>query len=211
MKKLLMPLLAGAIAFGATQVATARPVLYKLDEAHMSSGFYVDHHDLSIMNVVFLHTSGKIWLDVQNPSKSKVEAKVYTNTVLYPAYKGFTEHLKSSDYLNTREFPVATFKSTKFVRTGDKTALVYGNLKLLGKTKPMVMYAEFLRWGSHKGVKGFAFKGHMEVDRRVYGVTKYMKDTDNPYVTFHVNGEALLPDFDRVNPNKKIRNNYRLR
>ncbi len=199
----------GSVLFSSN--AMAKCATYQIDPYHTSTTFTVDHHNLSNMRIFFTHTEGTFCVDKAHPEKSSVKAKVYMNTVLYPSYKGFTTHLKSSDYLNVKEFPLATFTSTKVIKTGAKTLDVKGTLNFLGKKKPYTIKTTFRGWGSHKGVEGFSFFGTFKINRKDYSITKYMEPTDEPNVTVELNGEALLPVFFKSkNPNKPIRNNYKL-
>jgi polyisoprenoid-binding protein YceI len=60
--------------------------------------------------------------------------------------------LKSPDFLNAKEFPLITFKSTAVKKTGDKTYEATGNLTVHGVTKPIT--ATFTSVGTGKGAKG---------------------------------------------------------
>ena len=51
------------------------------------------------------------------------------------------EHLRSADFLNSKEFPRMIFRAKGAERTGERTYTVKGDLELLGKTNPVTLLA----------------------------------------------------------------------
>ena len=51
----------------------------------------------------------------------------------------FNEHIQGEDFLDTKQFPTATFKSSKLNFNGDKLASVDGTLTLKGVSKPVTL------------------------------------------------------------------------
>ena len=54
-------------------------------------------------------------------------------------YETFNGHIQGEDFLDTAQYPTATFKSTKVVFEGDKPVAVEGKLTLKGVTKPVTL------------------------------------------------------------------------
>lgn len=73
-----------------------------------------------------------------------------------------TDHLKSADFFNVREFPTATFKSTKIDSTAPGTAEITGDLTLLGTTKPVTFPVK---------IAGGKMTGEFAIDRTIFGMT----------------------------------------
>ena len=51
----------------------------------------------------------------------------------------FNGHIQGEEFLDTAQFPTATFKSTKVVFEGDKPKAIEGNLTIKGVTKPVTL------------------------------------------------------------------------
>jgi polyisoprenoid-binding protein YceI len=111
---------------------------YKLDPTHTSVVWNADHLGFSRPHGLFAMIEGTLVLDEKAPENSKVDVVVKTENI-FTGQKDFDDHLKNKDFFNVAEFPVATFKSTKVERTGDKTAKVSGDLTMLGVTKPVTL------------------------------------------------------------------------
>jgi polyisoprenoid-binding protein YceI len=57
------------------------------------------------------------------------------------------DHLRSPDFLNAKEFPEITYKSTKVTINQDSSAVVEGNLTLAGVTKPVTLDVKRMHCG----------------------------------------------------------------
>jgi polyisoprenoid-binding protein YceI len=58
-------------------------------------------------------------------------------------------HLRSGDFFDVANHPVITFKSTKIVKTGDKSGEVTGDLTMLGVTRPVTLMVTWHFTGEH--------------------------------------------------------------
>lgn len=121
---------------------------YTLDPTHASVTWKVSHMGLSNYTARFTKINATINYDPADITKSTVVATVEPGSVRtdYPnaATKDFDAELANGkDWFNSSLFPTATFKSTKIVKTGEKTGDIYGDLTFLGVTKPLVLHATF--------------------------------------------------------------------
>lgn len=93
------------------------------------------------------------------PREINVEIKTASLTT---EFEKLTDHLKSADFFNVREFPTATFKSTKIESTEPGKAEVTGDLTLLGTTKPVTFPVT---------IAGGKMTGEFTIDRTIFGMT----------------------------------------
>jgi polyisoprenoid-binding protein YceI len=54
-------------------------------------------------------------------------------------FADFNEHIQGEDFLDTKTFPKATFKSTKVLFEGEKPQSIEGQLTIKGVTKPVTL------------------------------------------------------------------------
>lgn len=172
-----MKTLASALIFAGLLAGAATPVLavdtYKLDPAHVSVVFKVNHLGYSNIWGRFNAVSGAFALDQDTPVNSKVEVVIKTESVDTNHQKR-DDHLRSPDYLNAVEFPEMKFVSTKVEKTGDKAAKVHGNLTMLGVTKPVVLDAVLNNAGAHpfrKEVQMAGLSASTKIKRSDFGLT----------------------------------------
>ena len=57
------------------------------------------------------------------------------------------DHLRSPDFLNAKEFPEISYKSTKVTINKDSSAVVEGNLTIAGVTKPVTLNVRRMNCG----------------------------------------------------------------
>jgi polyisoprenoid-binding protein YceI len=181
---LTLPLAAMAQAPAMAKVAELPAGVYTLDKTHASLTWKVSHLGLSNYTARFTEFDAKLTLDPQNPAAAKVEATINPLSVEtdYPnkAEKDFNKKLaEGAEWFNGTKFPTITFKSTKVVMTGEKTANITGDLTLLGVTKPVTLAATLNGGYSQKpfgaeGVAGIGFSATGVIKRSDWGFTTYI-------------------------------------
>ena len=124
-----------ALAAGLAAPALAAPATYVIDPTHTYVRFSYDHLGLSTQLSRFDQTSGTVVYD-KAARTAAVNVSVDTKSV-DSGYPTFNEHLQSADFLDTAQFPTATFKSTKVVFQGDKPVSIEGDLTIKGVTRPV--------------------------------------------------------------------------
>jgi polyisoprenoid-binding protein YceI len=95
--------------------------------------------------------SGDFVFDSADPTKNSVNVTINTDSVDTNAADR-DKHLKSPDFLNAKQFPTATFKSSGVKKVDDKTYDVTGDFTLRGITKPVVLAVKVI--GTGPGPKG---------------------------------------------------------
>ncbi|ADP71456.1 YceI family protein [Rhodomicrobium vannielii ATCC 17100] len=134
--------------FAATTIASAEPVAYSFDPGHTTVRFCWNHLSISRQCAQFKTYEGEVLYDAAKPENSKVNITFKTDSIetLVPV---FNDHMKGDKLFDAKAFPDATFKSTKFERTGEKSGKVAGDLTIKGVTKPVVLDVTLNFDGAH--------------------------------------------------------------
>ncbi|MBS0632512.1 MAG: polyisoprenoid-binding protein [Verrucomicrobia bacterium] len=148
---------------------------YKIDPVHSSVSFSL-RHAVSKFTGSFTKLSGTVTYDAADVSKNSVEATVAIGSVNSGDDKR-NAHLLSPDFFDSAKYGTATFKSTKWVKTGADTFDVTGDLTIKGVTKPTVLKVTLL--GTGAGMGGSTVSG--------WEATTVIHKSD-----FGVNGPAIL-------------------
>ena len=123
---------------------------FKVDSVHSFVMFSVQHLGIANTYGRFNDITGTVVFDKDNPAKSSVEVSVPIESL--DTHNSIRDRsLKSPDFLNAKQFPTMTFKSTKVEGSGD-TLEVSGDLTIRGVTKPLTV--DFKKGGEGKGVFG---------------------------------------------------------
>ncbi len=172
MRKVLLGLLSAGVIFGGASSARAQVETYSFDTVHTQILFFVDHLGFSISEGEFLDFDGSYTLDRGDLSKSSVDVSIDTNSIDMDD-EAWDAHMKNEDFFHVEKFPTMTFKSTKVDVTGENTALVTGDLTLLGVTKPVTLDVVHRKSGKHpfgeKYASGFSATGTLK--RSDFGMT----------------------------------------
>jgi polyisoprenoid-binding protein YceI len=118
--------------------AIAAPEAYTFDTSHSQVVFSYKHLGFSTTTGMFGDVTGTIQFDAEAPAASSVKAS-FPVSALLTGFAGRDKHFLSADFFNAGTNPTVTFESTSIKVTGDKTALITGNLTLNGVTKEVVL------------------------------------------------------------------------
>ncbi len=128
-------LLAVSLLLTAASVQAAET--YKIDPTHTYPNFEINHLGFSTMHGRFDKTVGELTIDWANNTGS-VDIVIDAASVS-TGMKKRDDHLMSPDFLNAAEFPEITYKSNKVKINADKSALVEGNLNIMGVSRPVTL------------------------------------------------------------------------
>jgi polyisoprenoid-binding protein YceI len=142
-------LAAGLVLF--SPVGTSAAESYKVDPGHSSLIFRVKHFDAGYVYGRFNDFSGSFHVDTAKPHKSKVEITVKAASVDTGNVKR-DQHLRSPDFLASKQFPLITFRSEGAKKVDANTAEVKGKLTLHGVTRDLSVRVE--RVGAGKDPRG---------------------------------------------------------
>ncbi len=112
----------------------------------------------------FAKLDGKAVVEGTDAASLKLDVTIETDS-LYSDNEGLTKHLKAPDFFSVKDYPKATFKSTKVEKTAAGYA-VTGDLTLLGKTKSVTMPAAVTSTAD-----SFTLKSEFKINRTDWGMT----------------------------------------
>ena len=133
-------LLVAALAFSASAI-NAAPESYTVDPSHSQVAFSYNHAGFSTTYGLFSGFEGEILFDQEDPENSSVTVSIAADKITtgWSARDDF--FLTSGDFFKTADNPAVAFTSTSIELTGEKTALISGDLTLNGVTKEVVLDA----------------------------------------------------------------------
>jgi polyisoprenoid-binding protein YceI len=133
MKRIILIALATVIS----SAAQAASETYTIDGNHTLPRFSYSHFGYSTQLSRFDKTSGKIIID-RAAKTGSVDVTVDTTSV-DTGYALFNEHIQGKDFLDTAQYPTATFKSAQLKFDGGQLVSVDGTLTLKGISKPVTL------------------------------------------------------------------------
>lgn len=168
LSNLAAPMLAAAFALSSAQWTLADN--YKLDDAHMSFYFKVNHMGFSETMGRFNKGEGTFTIDGDKSSFSiSLDAASIDTGV-----EKRDDHLRGPDFFNVKQFPKLTFKSTSATATGD-TLSVPGELTIHGVTKTVTFELRKIGQGPGPGGKNrIGFSTDHVIKRSDFGMDKML-------------------------------------
>lgn len=131
-----------------TMSSWAGPVAYTFDKNHTEVRFCWNHLGFSRQCAHFLKFDGEVLYDEANPENGKLSVTFQTDSI-ETRVPVFNEHMKGEKLFDTKNFPEATFKSAKFIKTGEKSGKILGELTIKGVTKPVTLDVTLNSAGTH--------------------------------------------------------------
>lgn len=120
---------------------------YKIEPSHASVTLRVDHLGFSKYTARFKTLDGTLKFDPADPAKSSIEAAIDVGSLEtdfpFPEKVDFNAELTGPGWLDAKQFPQITFRSTRIDLTGERTMDLHGDLTLRGITKPVTLQATF--------------------------------------------------------------------
>ena len=111
---------------------------WSLDKNHGKLGFTITHLMLSDIEGSFKNFDAKITAPKADFNDAVVEMTAESTSINTDNEKR-DNHLRTADFFDVAKFPLVTFKSTSFKKTGPKLYKVKGALTMHGITKPVVL------------------------------------------------------------------------
>lgn len=193
-----MPSFKSLMAVSAVSLLSATaPVLagdsYVVDGDHAWVQFSTNHSGWANARGMFRAVSGDIEFDKDDVTKSSVNIVIQAESV-DTNHEARDEHLRSPDFLNAEEFSTIEFTSTRIEKTGDKTAIVYGDLELVGVTQEVALDVVWnaeapLPWDASVTKTGFS--ATTTIDATEFGMNKVPEFGLGPDINFFIDIEAI--------------------
>ena len=164
---------------------------YKLDPVHTQIMFTVNHLGFSNPTGSFLKFDGGFDFDESNFANSSAHVTIQTSSIQMNNDM-WNEHLSGEQWFDVAKYPTMDFKSTKVVKTGDKTMDVTGDLTLHGVTKPVTLKVIFNKKGDQMGKQKAGFNATTTIDRTQWGMTTYAPMVGSEvHININVEGELM--------------------
>jgi polyisoprenoid-binding protein YceI len=128
-----------------------RAETFTIDPVHSAVLYRAGHFGVSHSWGRFSDISGTLSLDDPNAENNSIDITVKATSIDSGA-AARDEHLRGPDFLNAKQFPTITFKSTQIKAVDPNTLEVTGNLTIHGVTKPVTLKVE--RVGAGKSPMG---------------------------------------------------------
>lgn len=188
MKKILV---AAAFASFFAGQAMAAPQTYVLDPSHTFPRFSYNHMGLSKQTLRFNETTGTVVLD-KDAKQAQVDVTIDMKSI-DTGFDTFDEHIQGADFLDTAQYPTATFKSTKVVFEGDKPVSIEGDLTIKGITKPITLTVTSFFNGPHPMMKKDAIGANASgmIKRSEFNAGKFAPGVSDE-VTLDIALEAMV-------------------
>jgi polyisoprenoid-binding protein YceI len=164
------------LALAASAPAFAAPTTYVIDGSHTYPRFSYSHFGYSTQLSRFNRTTGQVVFDPAARTGS-VEITIDMTSV-DTGFDAFDEHIQAADFLDTKRFPTATFRSTKVTFEGDRPVAIEGLLTIKGVTKPVTLKVTAFQAKKHPMQKKPAIgaDAHTVIRRSEFGAGKYAPD-----------------------------------
>ena len=143
---------------------------WKSDAAHSRVSFGVTYMMLSEVTGRFTEFEAELAQGKEDFSGSTVNATIATKSI-NTDNESRDKHLRSDDFFNAEKFPTITFVSTSFLKTGEKSYRITGNLTMRDVTKEVTLEATYMGMITDpRGNTRAGFKATGTVDRQEFGV-----------------------------------------
>ncbi len=147
---------------------------WRLDPNHTQIGFSAKHMMITTVKGFFRSMRGTIIYDEFDPSRSSVDVEIDTPSV-DSGSETRDNHVKSADFLDIKNFPLITFRSTRVEPQGDDHARVIGDLTIKGVTREVVLDTELTGRGKAPGGPALmGFEARTQIARSDFGITMNM-------------------------------------
>jgi polyisoprenoid-binding protein YceI len=133
-----------ALALVAATIQARARSSWKIDPSQTHVRFWVDAIGWPRTTGEFKSFEGRIEIDFDRPSRSRVDFRVAANSVDVNSAT-MDDYLRSEVFLNVARFPSMGFVSTSVEKRDEHLARVTGGLTMLGVTRPISLDVEVAR------------------------------------------------------------------
>ncbi|MDE1151696.1 MAG: YceI family protein [Micavibrio sp.] len=180
------------------QAAEAKPDRYIYDPVHTQIEFRADHLGFSHPTGRFLKFTGGFTFDPAAPESAEVHISIDPAS-LDMGSNDWQRAMTGSEFLDVAKYKEITFKSTKILRTGDKTGKMTGDLTIHGVTRPVTLDVTYNKSGTHPYNKNYlaGFSATATLKRSDYGMTFGLPGIGD-VVEISLQVEGIRQDFNGI-------------
>lgn len=143
---------------------------WTIDGAHSAIHFSARHMMISTVRGEFQTFRGTVNFNEENPTLSTVDVEIEPAS-LETRDAQRNGHLKSADFFDVENHPIATFKSTSVEQTGADTGKLHGDLTIKGVTHPIALDVEYNGQSqSPWGTTSAGFTATTKLNRKDWGL-----------------------------------------
>lgn len=162
------------LSFCGACILAANPHTYEIDPVHSGVSFKVRHFFNKVPGK-FGEFTGKVHFDPSgDPANAQADATITPSSIDTNNDKR-DSHLQEEDYFHVVKHDTIDFKSKKWVKTGDNTYKVTGDLTMLGQSHPVtldvVYLGEMAGQGPYEGVMVAGWEATGQINRTEWGLT----------------------------------------
>ncbi len=184
--------LAAALLIATAPLAQAADA-YTVHEDHTWVTFSVSHAGWANARGMFRAVSGDISFDKDDVTNSSVSVVIASDS-LDTNSEQRDRDMGGADFLNFVEFPEITFDSTRIEKTGERTAVVYGDLTMIGVSKEVALDVVWnnempLPWDASTVKTGFSATA--SIDGTDFGMNQLVAFGLGPKIDVEIDLEAL--------------------
>ncbi|MCY4305578.1 MAG: YceI family protein [Aestuariivita sp.] len=187
-----------AIFFSGISVAVAEPVKFELDASHSQIIFSYNHLGFSTTTGMFSGFEGEILFDQENPANSSVKVAMPVLS-MFTGWEARDQHFLSDDFFGaTTDNDLIEFTSTLIEVTGENTAIITGDLSIVGVIQPVVLQTTLNKagpfpFGPKAGTQTLGFDATTTLKRSDFNLGKFSPAVSDA-VEIQISIEALQAD-----------------
>jgi polyisoprenoid-binding protein YceI len=143
---------------------------YKVDPAHSSIGFAIDHMVINTVHGRFRQFDGSIAVDPENGNALKEASATIQAKSIDTDIAKRDDHLRSADFFDVEKFPTITFEGKEVKKEGNDQVLV-GKFTMHGVTKEVLLPFKLKGPIQAMGSTRLALAVNVKLNRKDYGLT----------------------------------------
>lgn len=169
LKKLLIAATLSVVSITGT---AAEQYKFDIEGMHAFIQFRIKHLGFSWLYGRFDSFDGKFTLDEENLENTKLDVTIDMASI-NSNHERRDKHLRDADFFEVAKYPTATFVSSKFERTGEKTANMTGKLTIKDVTREITIPVTHIGggkdpWGGYRQ----GFEGKTTLKLKDYNIMK---------------------------------------
>lgn len=174
-----------------TGAAVAAPATFIPNADHTFVRFSYDHLGFTTQESRFDRTTGTVTYD-PTAATASLDLIIDTKSVDTGSER-FNEHIQGTDFLDTAQYPTATFRSSSVKFDGDRPVSITGELTLKGVTRPVTLTVTSFKHGPNMMKKdSIGANATATIKRTDFNMGKYAP-TVGDEVTLTIAIEAAVP------------------